>query len=229
MELIIKERRIVEEGSDKVCCNCIHRQVRGANSYCDIDGHYMGYCDVFDNLCEHWEDGDKTKVSYKGYITHLKYSDEDRVWYGKIDNITDLVNFESGTLVGVIKEFYKAVNEYIKIDKNKFEVIWNGTDGSSLCVGEWKIYKNNEDVSYLIPEELRDIPMGTYGIYEEWEIGEDNLEQWEEYEDGLVFEDWIKENDCWVSKICDNNEEKKELYDLINKVDFRPNSCGGCL
>lgn len=58
----IKHRRIVGEGSDKVCCNCKYCERRGEigrgiNRYCEIDGHMMSYCDIFDNLCEHWELG----------------------------------------------------------------------------------------------------------------------------------------------------------------------------
>lgn len=51
---------------------------------------------------------------YKGYFTRIHYSAIDKVLYGKIENINDLVNFESKSARGFIKEFHKAVNDYIK-------------------------------------------------------------------------------------------------------------------
>ena len=34
-------------------------------------------------------------LEYKGYYTKVEYSAEDKVLYGKIEGIKDLVNFES--------------------------------------------------------------------------------------------------------------------------------------
>lgn len=54
-------------------------------------------------------------LTYKGYITKVLYSREDKVFFGKIENIKDLVNFESNSAIDIEAEFRKAVDDYIKI------------------------------------------------------------------------------------------------------------------
>lgn len=45
---------------------------------------------------------------------------------------------------------------------SEFRAEWTG-GYPCLCWGEWKLYKDNKDISHLIPEELRYCPMNTYG------------------------------------------------------------------
>ena len=52
-------------------------------------------------------------LEYKGYYTKIEYSTEDRVLYGKIEGIRDLVNFESEDPAAVEDEFHKAVDDYL--------------------------------------------------------------------------------------------------------------------
>ena len=51
---------------------------------------------------------------YKGYECDYQYDEEDLNWYGKIEGIRDLVNFESETYDGLEEEFHKAVDDYLK-------------------------------------------------------------------------------------------------------------------
>ena len=51
--------------------------------------------------------------SYRGYHTTIRYSPEDDVFYGKFDGIRDLVNFHSPSPDGAVKEFRKAVKDYL--------------------------------------------------------------------------------------------------------------------
>ena len=44
------------------------------------------------------------------------------------------------------------------------EVAWTGRY-PCLCSGEWKIKIDGQDMSHLIPEEMRCSPMNTYGLY----------------------------------------------------------------
>lgn len=52
-------------------------------------------------------------LEYKGYSATIGYSAEDRVLYGKLAGINDLVTFESETADGIEKEFHDAVDDYI--------------------------------------------------------------------------------------------------------------------
>lgn len=65
-------------------------------------------------------------------------------------------------------------------------VKWTGSY-PNLCYGEWILIIDGEDKSNLIPEDLKDRPMNTFGIYSKWRFLD--RENWEvvleEYEDGM--------------------------------------------
>ena len=66
-----------------------------------------------------WKNSGKAVISmnnileYKGYYTRIEYSTEDRVLYGVIEGIRDLVNFECENAAGIELEFHKAVDDYL--------------------------------------------------------------------------------------------------------------------
>ena len=55
----------------------------------------------------------KNIIEYKGYYAKIEYSVEDRVLFGKIEGIRDLVNFESNSANDIEKEFQNAVDDYL--------------------------------------------------------------------------------------------------------------------
>ncbi|MCI6729931.1 MAG: type II toxin-antitoxin system HicB family antitoxin [Candidatus Faecousia sp.] len=57
----------------------------------------------------------KNTLEYKGYLTRIEYSVEDRVLYGKIEGIKDLVNFESDSVDQIEHEFHCAVDDYLQM------------------------------------------------------------------------------------------------------------------
>ena len=52
-------------------------------------------------------------LRYKGYSARPEYSAEDRIFYGKILGISDLVDFQSESAKDLEDEFHKAVDEYL--------------------------------------------------------------------------------------------------------------------
>ena len=54
-------------------------------------------------------------LEYKGYYTRIEYSAEDRVLFGRIEGIKDLVNFESRSPEDVESEFHAAVDDYLAL------------------------------------------------------------------------------------------------------------------
>lgn len=54
------------------------------------------------------------RLEYKGYWTNIEYSAKDKVLYGKIEGIGDLVNFESNDASGIENEFHLAVDDYLE-------------------------------------------------------------------------------------------------------------------
>lgn len=50
---------------------------------------------------------------YKGFIGSAAYSENDKVFFGKIENIDGLVNFEGETIAELQDSFHEAVDDYI--------------------------------------------------------------------------------------------------------------------
>lgn len=107
------------------------------------------------------------------------------------------------------------------------EARWSGSY-PCLCFGKWTLIVNGKDVSDLIPEELRESEMNTYGTYQSWHF-EDWLEVFESYTDGLMCDEWIEENKYWLNTITNDNDIHVKIFEAINAEDFRAGSCGGCI
>lgn len=65
------------------------------------------------NMTKKSENLELNILEYKGYFTKIHYSAEDKVLYGKIEEIPALVNFESVSAKDIIQEFHNAVDDYI--------------------------------------------------------------------------------------------------------------------
>lgn len=109
----------------------------------------------------------------------------------------------------------------------KVEAKWTGKY-PNLCSGEWILKVNNKDVSYLIPEELRNEPMNTYRTYKHWYFNNWQA-KWDSYEDGSFCDEWLEENEYWLEKISTDPFVWVEIYEAINSQDWRYGSCGGCI
>ena len=93
-----------------------------------------------------------------------------------------------------------------------------------LCSGEWKLFIGDQDYSHMIPEDKRRSHMNTAGVYSDWHF-EDWTEVFEDYEDGLEFEEWLVENP-WVR---DLPAPDLDIFVAFSYEDFRPGQCGGCI
>ena len=55
----------------------------------------------------------KDYLEYKGYYTRIEFSPEDKILFGKIEGINDLVNFEAESALDIENEFHLAVDDYL--------------------------------------------------------------------------------------------------------------------
>ena len=127
-----------------------------------------------------------------------------------------------------MKKFDNEIIEYYEEKEAKgVKAKWSGSY-PALCHGKWSISVNGEDVSDLIPEELKTSPMGTEGVYRHW-----RFKNWEEtneaYVDGFDCPEWINENKYWLDRITTDAKTQKEIFYAIQQEDFRYSSCGGCI
>ncbi len=51
-------------------------------------------------------------ISYKGYLGTVNFSEKDECFYGKIEGIDGLVNFEGESVHELTEAFHEAVDDY---------------------------------------------------------------------------------------------------------------------
>ena len=108
---------------------------------------------------------------------------------------------------------------------NKYRANWSGSY-PCLCSGEWTLFKNEIEIKEPIP--FQNNPANTYGVYSEWHFDENWIEQFEDYEDGLLCTEWCKEYKDYLSKIAPMDEWDK-IYYAFQENDWRHCECGGCI
>ena len=59
----------------------------------------------------------KDVLTYKGFIGSVHFNVEDKVLYGKIEGINDLITFEGDTVEELIDAFHQAVEDYVALCK----------------------------------------------------------------------------------------------------------------
>ena len=64
---------------------------------------------------------ENNKLYYKGYYSEIKFDSDLLILYGKIENISDLVTFESRNSKEIEREFHNAVDEYLAFCENVSE------------------------------------------------------------------------------------------------------------
>ena len=52
-------------------------------------------------------------ISYKGYLGTVNFSEKDECFYGKIEGIDGLVNFEGESVHELTEAFHEAVDDYV--------------------------------------------------------------------------------------------------------------------
>ena len=55
------------------------------------------------------------RIHYKGYIGSVEFSEEDGVFYGKVQGIRSLVSYEGKTVEALVDDFHKAVDDYLAL------------------------------------------------------------------------------------------------------------------
>ena len=69
-------------------------------------------------------------MQYKGYCGSFELSEEDLVFYGKVEFIKALLSYESTTAKGLVKAFHAAVDDYLKLcelEGKESEIPFKGT------------------------------------------------------------------------------------------------------
>lgn len=73
------------------------------------------------------------RLSYKGFEGSVSFSEQDHVYFGKIENINGLVNYEGESLEALTCAFQEAVDDYLAYCQD--EGIVPQKRYTDLCVG----------------------------------------------------------------------------------------------
>ena len=57
----------------------------------------------------------KNVLEYKGYVGSVLFSEEDRVYHGKVELIPDLVAYEASEVDALEASFREAVDDYLEM------------------------------------------------------------------------------------------------------------------
>lgn len=58
-------------------------------------------------------------LTYKGYMGSVNFSEKDSVFFGKIEGIDGLVNFEGESVKELTEAFHEAVDDYWNIARQR--------------------------------------------------------------------------------------------------------------
>ena len=58
-------------------------------------------------------------LKYKGFIGSVNFSEADGVFFGKIEGIDGLVNFQGASIQEITRSFHKAVDDYVAFCKKQ--------------------------------------------------------------------------------------------------------------
>ncbi len=57
----------------------------------------------------------KNVMTYKGFLGSVEYTDEDKVFHGKVEGIDGLLSFEGNTVDSLRKDFERTVEDYLDL------------------------------------------------------------------------------------------------------------------
>jgi len=72
----------------------------------------------------------KDVIKYKDHIGSVRFSSEDRVFYGKIEGIDDLVTFEGRSVDELVSAFREAVDDYAVLCETAGKIMQKSYKGS---------------------------------------------------------------------------------------------------
>jgi predicted HicB family RNase H-like nuclease len=70
-------------------------------------------------------------VKYKGYTGSVDYDAEDRLFYGRVDGITDIVSFQGDTVEALETDFRAGIDDYLDFCKER------GVEPQRPCSGRF--------------------------------------------------------------------------------------------
>lgn len=58
-------------------------------------------------------------MEYKGYIGSVEFSEEDGLFFGKVQGIRSLISYEGDNAKDLVADFHEAVDDYLEMCRSK--------------------------------------------------------------------------------------------------------------
>ena len=78
-------------------------------------------------------------IEYKGYVGSVEFSEEDCVFYGKVQGIRSLISYEGSNAKELIADFHGAIDDYLKLCKEE------GITPETAYKGSFNVRFKNKD------------------------------------------------------------------------------------
>ena len=79
-------------------------------------------------------------MTYKGYLGSVAYSEKDQVFFGMVEGINGLVNFEGESVNELTEAFHEAVDDYLEACKE------DGSSPETPYKGSLNVRFKNSDI-----------------------------------------------------------------------------------
>lgn len=57
----------------------------------------------------------KNLMEYKGYVGSVEFSQEDELFFGKVQGLRTLISYEGSNATELVNDFHDAVDDYLKL------------------------------------------------------------------------------------------------------------------
>lgn len=72
----------------------------------------------------------KNSIEYKGYIGSVEFSQEDELFYGKVQGIRALISYEGTNASELVEDFHSAVDNYLTLCQEEGKIPEKAYKGS---------------------------------------------------------------------------------------------------
>lgn len=72
----------------------------------------------------------KNIIEYKGYVGSVEFSQEDELFYGKVQGIPALISYEGTNAAELVEDFHSAIDDYLELCQEEGKVPEKAYKGS---------------------------------------------------------------------------------------------------
>lgn len=79
-------------------------------------------------------------IQYKGYVGSVEFSENDGIFYGKVQGIRSLISYEGTNATQLVSDFHEAVDDYLALCAEE------GTTPETAYKGSLNVRFKNSDI-----------------------------------------------------------------------------------